>query len=327
MKPFRERNPAIVGVIGIIVVLALLFVGLNANRLPFVGGGHTVYAEFADAAGLQDGNNVRVAGVLVGKVSSVKLDGNVVRVGMKVNGGTRLREGSTADIKIESVLGQVYISLTPTGSSPLPHNTILVEDTSTPTSIVTAVNGLGQRAGQINVAQLAKSFDVLAATFKNTPTAVRGSLVGLERLSTTIASRNAQLTALLGHTNAVTATLAAHDSQIVKLINDSNLILETVHQQRTVIHRLLVHTSALSKQLTALVDENEKVIGPALTQLNGTLKILKTNQTELDQTVHLVAPFVRDFADTLGNGRWFETTITNINEVSPTGVAPPKVAK
>jgi phospholipid/cholesterol/gamma-HCH transport system substrate-binding protein len=311
MKPFRERNPVTLGVVGVLVVIAALLVGLNAGRLPFVGSG----------------DNVRVAGVLVGKVSSVKLDDNVVKVGMKVNDGTRLGAGSTADIKIESVLGQVFVALTPTGTTPLPANTILVADTTTPTSIVTAVNGLGERAGEIDVAQLARSFDVLAATFRNTPSAVRGSLVGLERLSTTIASRNAELTALLGHTSAVTATLAAHDAQVVRLINDSNLILATVHQQRTVIHRLLVHTSALSKQLTAVVAENEKVIGPALTQLNGTLKILKTNQAELDQTVHLVAPFIRDFTDTLGNGRWFETTITNIAQVSPNGVTPPKATK
>jgi phospholipid/cholesterol/gamma-HCH transport system substrate-binding protein len=79
-----------------------------------------------------------------------------------------------------------------------------------------------------------------------------------------------------------------------------------------VVHQLLVDTSSLSKQLTLLVGENRAVIGPALAQLSGTLKILRANQKQLAQTLHLVAPFVRDFTDTLGNGRWFETTITNL---------------
>jgi phospholipid/cholesterol/gamma-HCH transport system substrate-binding protein len=318
MKPFRERNPVPIGIIGVVAIIAALALALNVSKLPFISSGHTVYADFKDAAGLQKGNNVRVAGVLVGKVTSVKLDGDVVKVGMNVNGGTHVDDGSAADIKIETLLGQVYVALTPSGTSKLPGNTIQAADTSTPTSITTAFNGLGARAGKINVKDLAKSFDVLAATFKNTPTSVRGSLVGLERLSTTIASRDAELKALLGRANVVTDTLSTHDAQIARLINDSNLILQTVDQQRAVIHQLLIHTSALSKQLTGLVAENRAVIGPALNQLNGTLAILRSHQKQLDQVLHLAAPYVRDFTDTLGNGRWFETVIANIADVGPT---------
>jgi phospholipid/cholesterol/gamma-HCH transport system substrate-binding protein len=322
MKPFRERNPVPIGIVGVLIIVGLLLLGLNAGRLPFLNPGHTVYADFKDAAGLQNGNNVRVAGVLVGKVTSVSLEGNVVKVGMKVSNSTHVDAGSSADIKIETLLGQVYIALDPTGATPLAGNTIQSMSTSTPTSITTAFNGLGQRAGEINVTQLARSFDVLSATFKNTPSSVRGSLVGLERLSTTIASRNTELQTLFSRANSVTGTLSQHDAQVAKLINDSNLILRTVDQQRTVIHQLVIHTSALSKQLTGLVADNRAVIGPALTQLNGTLGILKSHQKQLDQTVHLVAPFVRDFTDTLGNGRWFETVIHNIADVGPNGPAP-----
>jgi phospholipid/cholesterol/gamma-HCH transport system substrate-binding protein len=318
MKPFRERNPVPIGIVGILAIIGLLAIGLNANKLPFLNHGHTVYANFTDAAGLQKGNNVRVAGVLVGKVTSVSLEGNVVKVGMKVDNSTKVDAGSTADIKVETLLGQVYIALKPTGTNPLPGNTIQTAATSTPTSITTAFNGLGKRAGAINVNQLAKSFDVLASTFRNTPSSVRSSLTGLERLSTTIASRDAELKALLSRTNSVTGTIAAHDAEIAKLINDSNLILRTVHQQRAVIHRLLIDTTAVSQQLTKLVAENRAVIGPALTQLHGTLAILHSHQRQLDQTLHLVAPFVRDFTDTLGNGRWFENVVQNIANVGPT---------
>jgi phospholipid/cholesterol/gamma-HCH transport system substrate-binding protein len=323
MKPFRERNPVPIGIIGVLAIIGFLAIGLNASKLPFISSGHTVYADFKDAAGLQKGNNVRVAGVLVGKVTSVSLEGNVVKVGMKVSNGTHVDAGSTADIKIETLLGQVYVALTPTGATKLPGNTIQASATSTPTSITDAFQGLGARAGQINVNQLARSFDVLSSAFKNTPSAVRGSLVGLERLSTTIASRDAQLKSLLGKTNVVTNTLATHDAQIAKLINDSNLILHTVDQQRAVIHTLLIDTSAVSRQLTGLVAENRAVIGPALTQLNGTLAILRSHQRQLDQVVHLAAPFVRDFTATLGNGRWFETVIANIANIGPTTPKPP----
>jgi phospholipid/cholesterol/gamma-HCH transport system substrate-binding protein len=140
--------------------------------------------------------------------------------------------------------------------------------------------------------------------------------VGLEHVSEAIASRNNQLTSLLGKANDVTTTIADHDAEITKLIDDSSLILQTISQQRQVIHQLLVSTAQLAQQLTGLVAENRKLIGPALAQLQRTLAILRANQRGLDQTLHLAAPFVRDFTDTLGNGRWFETTLTNLTNTA-----------
>src|SRR3954453_248857 len=152
----------------------------------------------------------------------------------------------------------------------------------------------------------------MSAAFKNTPPYVHESLRGLQRLSTSIASRDSQLHVLLSRANSVTSTLAARDAQVAKLINDSNLILQTVYQQRTVVHQLLVDTAAVSRQLSGLVRENRAVIGPALNHLHSTLRILQRNQDDLDSTIHLAAPFIRDFTDVLGNGRWFETVLWNL---------------
>jgi phospholipid/cholesterol/gamma-HCH transport system substrate-binding protein len=317
MRPFRERNPVPIGIAGVLFIVLMLILGLEAGKLPFVDQGHTIYAEFTDAASLQKGNNVRINGVLVGKVESVKLNyvpghGNVVRVAMKVRGSTHLGAGTTANIKIETLLGQVYVELNPTPTGSLTQNMITEANTTTPTSITDAFIGLGRRAGAIDVKQLAKSFNVLSDTFADTPGSVHSSLVGLEKISSTIASRNAQLTQLLAHANTVTNTLSTHDAQIKKLIDDSIRILDTLNQQRAVVHQLLVHTASLARNLTGLVNENRAAIGPALRQLHGTLAILRANQTQLDQTLHLAAPFIRDFTDTLGNGRWFETTVTNL---------------
>lgn len=323
MRPFRERNPLPIGIAGVLVIVVLLVLAFKVGSLPFINSGHTVYAEFTDAASLQKGANVRIAGVQVGKVTSVKLEyvpgqGNLVRVGMRVSGGPHIGADTTANIKIETLLGQVYIALNPTPSGDLADDTIPVDRTTTPTSITEAFIGLGKRAGAIDVKQLAKSFQVLSNTFKNTPGEVHASLVGLEKVSQAIASRNNELTSLLSKTNDVTSTIASHDTEIRKLIDDSSLILQTISQQREVVHQLLVSTAQLAQQLTGLVAENRKLIGPALKQLETTLGILRANQRGLDQTLHLAAPFVRDFVDTLGNGRWFDSSLTNLTNSAGT---------
>jgi len=311
MRPFRERNPLPIGIIGIVAILAIVLLAFNANKLPFIGGGDTYHADFADAGGLKTGDDVRIAGVKVGKVTSLDLRGAMVRVGFQVGSGTEVGPDTTADIKIKTLLGQKYIALTPDGSGQLKGD-IPLSRTTTPLDVTEAFIGLGQRVGEIDTGQLAKAFDTIAATFKDTPPYVHSSLVGLQRLSTSIASRDSQLSQLLADANTVTETLAARDAEVAKLINDSNLILNTVYQQRAVIHNLLVDTSAVAQQLSGLVRENRAIIGPALANLEQTLTILQRNQDNLDETIHLAAPFIRDFTDVLGNGRWFETVLWNL---------------
>lgn len=316
MKPFRERNPLPIGIIGIVAILLLMLLSFNATALPFIGGGRTYHADFADGGGLKSGDDVRIAGVKVGKVSSVALKGAMVRVGFTINTSATIGDESRADIKIKTLLGQKFIALTPAGTGKL-HGDIPMSRTTTPLDVTEAFIGLGERAGAIDTKQLATAFDTLAATFKDTPPYVHESLRGLERLSTSIASRDNQLKALLADANTVTNTLAQRNAEIAKLINDSNLILQTVYQQRVVIHNLLVDTAAVSKQLSGLVQDNRALIGPALANLEQTLVILQRNQDNLDEAIHLTAPFIRDFTDVLGNGRWFETVLWNL----PGGVA------
>jgi virulence factor Mce-like protein len=311
MKPFRERNPVPIGIIGIVVILLLLLLSFNANALPFIGGGTTYHADFSDAGGLKSGDDVRIAGVKVGKVGSVALEGAMVRVAFQISTSAHIGSQTRADIKIKTLLGDKYIALGPAGTGSL-HGDIPLTRTTTPLDVTQAFIGLGQRAGEIDTKQLAKAFDTLAAAFKDTPPYVHESLKGLRRLSTTIASRDNALHQLLADANTVTQTLAQRNAEIAKLINDSNLILQTVYEQRVVIHNLLVDTTAVSKQLAGLVRDNEAVIGPALSHLEQTLSILQRNQDNLDATIHLSAPFIRDFTDVLGNGRWFETVLWNL---------------
>jgi phospholipid/cholesterol/gamma-HCH transport system substrate-binding protein len=52
LKPLRERNPIVVAVIGIVILLVLGTLAYRADRLPVIGGGTTYSAYFSEAAGL-----------------------------------------------------------------------------------------------------------------------------------------------------------------------------------------------------------------------------------------------------------------------------------
>src|ERR1700759_3641449 len=103
-RPFRERNPVVVGAISLAVVLGLILLAFNAQNLPIIGGGDTYYADFSEAGGLQANVAVRSAGVRVGKVESISLDGDHVKVAFRIDNGAQFGPDTRASIRVETLL-------------------------------------------------------------------------------------------------------------------------------------------------------------------------------------------------------------------------------
>lgn len=312
MKSFRERNPVAIGAIGLVALAVLLWAAFNAQNLPIIGGGTTYSAAFSEAAGLRTGDEVRIAGVKVGKVTSIELDGDHVRVGFRIKDAW-LGDDSRADIKIRTLLGRKYLSLDPRGDRKLRDGAqIPLNHTTAPYDVVEAFSTLSTTVDTIDTKALAQAFDTLTDTFRDSPADVRSSITGLSQLSHTIASRDAQLRTLLSRTRSVSGVLAARDADFTALLTDGNLLLTEVQNRRTVIHSLLVNTSLLAVQLQGLVADNRTQLTPVLQQLSTVVKVLQANQGNLDRSISLLAPFVNVFANTLGNGRWFDTYVENL---------------
>jgi phospholipid/cholesterol/gamma-HCH transport system substrate-binding protein len=313
MTPFRERNPVPIGIVGLALLLVALVAAFNVQDLPLIGGGTTYHAELTDASGLTKGDDVRIAGVKVGQVESVRLAGDHVDVAFRITSGADFGTQTSAAVRIKTLLGQKYLALDPAGPGQLSSSTpIPLARTQPAFDVPQAFAGLSSTIDRIDTAQLAKSFDTIAATFKNSPPQVKAALTGLQRLSRTIASRDDQLRQLLQHADTVTGVLASRDAEVLKLVNDGDLLLKTVESRRAAIHRLLTQTTALSDQLVGLVRDNQAQLQPSLAHLAQVESILQSNEANLDRTIKLLAPFVRNFTDTLGNGRWFDTIVANL---------------
>lgn len=322
-RSFSNRNPTVIGAIGLVVIAALLWAAFNASKLPIIGGGTVYSAAFSEAAGLRANDEVRVAGVKVGTVTSVGLEGDHVKVKFRVKHAF-IGNQSTLAIKIKTLLGAKYLAIDSEGGAKQksgteigpPCTTGVVNPncrTTSPYDIYPAFQQLTQTVGDINTAQLGKAFETLAETFANTPASVREVVDGLSRLSHTIASRDAELTSLLARANDVTGVLADRDQQLTKLLSDGNLLLAELTARREAIHSLLQNTSLLTAQLEGLVTDNQATLKPALDQLHGVLQMLENNQDALDRGLSVLAPFYRVFTNTLGNGRWFDTYVQNLS--------------
>jgi phospholipid/cholesterol/gamma-HCH transport system substrate-binding protein len=321
MKPFRERNPVTIGAVGLTVLALLTLAAFNADSLPLIGGGDTYSAAFSEAGGLKSGDEVRIAGVKVGLVDSVDLDGDHVKVVFKIKGDPLFGTRTGAAIRVKTILGAKYLAVQPAGPGRLPPGSEIPLGRTTPAyDIVEAFSDLTDTTSKLDTQRLAAALNTISGTFQDSPAEVRASITGLSRISRTVASRDQALNELLDHAGGVSKVLADRSGQLSTLIKDGDRLFTEISRRRAAIHTLLKSAAALGIELSGLVDDNRKQIGPALKGLNQVVKLLQRNQASLDAGIRLLAPYVRLFTNSLGNGPWFDTYVENL--VVPAPVTP-----
>jgi phospholipid/cholesterol/gamma-HCH transport system substrate-binding protein len=330
-KPIRERNPIAIAIVGLAILAALSLGVFYSQDLPIIGAGTGYTAYFAEAAGIQPGNEVRIAGVVVGKVTGVSLAGAKVAVTFKVKNAW-IGDRTTAAIDIKTLLGDKYLALDPIGSAPQnPGTAIPLTRTTSPYDVTQAFGGFGQQVSKINTAELAQSLRTLSDAFATTPPYVRSALRGLASLSESVASKDGVVTSLLASARKVTGTLAHEDAKFSALIGDGNLLLAELELRQDAIHSLFVDTEALAAQLSGLVSDDQAALEPALQSLNQVTSLLQADQGDLAKALALAGPYYRLLGNALGNGRWFDVYLCGLvpHSVAPDntpahGCQPPK---
>lgn len=308
-EPLTDERKIRYAVIGLAGMLLLVLVTMNLQRLPLVGGGATYKAEFGDASGLVAGEEVRVAGIKVGTVTDIELGRGKVIVSFRIEGvdlGTETR----AAIEVKTLLGQHFLSVDPRGGGELDHGaTIPLARTSTPVNIVPAFQRLSTQIQDIDTDQVAAAFDTLSDTLEATAPDMKGTLDGLARLSRTVSTRDDRITELFDRAQEVSGVVAARDADIEALLRDTSSVLAVLDQRRQAIRQIISGTTVLSRQLTGLVRDNQKQLGPALAKLNRVLDVLRANEKSIDDTIKYASVYGREFLNVGGSGRFFDATM------------------
>ncbi|QLY32340.1 MCE family protein [Nocardia huaxiensis] len=307
-----KRSPAFMGGIGLLMVLLVTVSAFSLDKLPIIGAGTKYTAEFSEAAGLKKGNEVRIAGVKVGTVQDVRLDGDKVLVDFRTQDAW-IGDQTTASIQIKTLLGQKYLALDPKGSEVAdPSDRIPLSRTVSPYDVVDAFSDAATDIEQTNTDQLAQSMRVLSEAFSGTAPEIRSSIDGVSRLSESLAKRDEQLRKLFAATKTTSQVLADRNAEFERLLANGGQLLTELNVRQSAIAQLLSGAKTVAAELTALVQDNEEQIGPALTNLEAAINLLNDNQANISKTLELAAPFYGLYSNVLGTGRWFDAVITNL---------------
>ena len=119
------------------LILAFVFVIFSLSNTGFQQKGKFINAEFGNVAGLKVGDDVLIAGIKVGEVSSNTLDSKSYLAVVKLNlqNNIFIPEDSVAKISSASLLGGQYVEIIPGASDEMLKDDETIYDTRDPVSL------------------------------------------------------------------------------------------------------------------------------------------------------------------------------------------------
>lgn len=310
MKSLSERNPLVVGLVGLGVTAGIVLGAMQYDKLPFMESGITYEAYFAEAGGLTSGAEVHVAGYRVGQVSSMKLDRSRVLVTFTVDEGIRLGDRTEAAVKTKTLLGAKTLEITPRGDGrqdgPIP-----LERTVSPYDLPDALGDLTSTISGLDTNQLSTSLATVAETFRETPPELRAAADGVARFADTLNTRDSALRNLLANAGKVSTVLGERSQQIAALIANTNALLVELQSESAALDGIMGNLEALSEQISGLSAENQN-LKPTLDRLNEALSILDKRKGDVQKAIPMLSRYAMSLGETVGSGPFFKAYLANL---------------
>jgi phospholipid/cholesterol/gamma-HCH transport system substrate-binding protein len=295
VKSFTEREPRVIGFVAVVVALAIVAAVLFLNRSFFLPG-YTVHARFSNAAGIGKGAPVTIAGVKVGTVSAVHLDGNSVLTDLSLNHGVVLPSRTSAAIEVETVLGVLDVKLQPlTGwDRPLkPGDTIT--DTSIPVEFQDLENTTGNLLEKSDVAAFNSLLGSVERVTQGKQAEVASIISGLDRFTGVIAQRQSQVSGLIDAANTVASAVAQRDQQLGTLVDNLTTVVQGLASRSGELSALITNTDAVATQTASLIGENQPQLQGLISHLTSVLAVLQQHQDDLAQAVSYLDSAITGF--------------------------------
>jgi phospholipid/cholesterol/gamma-HCH transport system substrate-binding protein len=285
MKSFRDRNPYFVAMASVGVMVLILLSTLAIKPIT-QRGNFPISAEFSDAAGVSGGAPVRMAGVQIGRVTSVHADRQkgLVVIRMSINHGVRLGPNTRAEVALATLLGAKYVRLSGDVKAPvLKKGAVIPNDrTATPYDIFEIAKESTHRIEETHNDQLNTLIKQLATITQGKEQSIQDVIHGVGKLADAIAQRDEQLSDLIDRANTISNTLATKDQTLVTLLDQSDSLLKVLANRHDAVAEGIKQASIALGQLAGVVSTHKSQLDSILDVLHPTIDILERHQGASD---------------------------------------------
>ncbi|GGF43345.1 ABC transporter substrate-binding protein [Marmoricola endophyticus] len=276
----------------------------------FTFGSKTTYkAIFSDSTGLVKGDDVRIAGVRVGKVKGIEVhDRNQSEVTFDVLKTSTVTRSSEAVIKYRNLVGQRYISLSEgvgdTGRQPT-DQTIPMSRTKPALDLTVLFNGFKPLFAALTPADINKlSYEVIQV-FQGEGDTVSQLLASTASVTQTLASRDKVIGELITNLNDVLTTVANRDGELTSLILRLKEFIGGLKDDRQAILGSLDGISSLAVQTSDLVTDVRPGLVQDIKQLRRVTGNINAQGASVDKQLQILPIKLRKIGRTAIYGSFF----------------------
>ena len=299
-RPLESYNKTWLGFIAAAVVAVVIGGMLVVHVL---GAGYRHYtAEFVQAASLRPGHSIMLAGIPIGDVTSMKLDGDHVEAGLKIRDDIVLGKDSKAVIKLATILGGRYIAIEPDGPGRLPHDTFELTHTEVPYDLQAALKDATTTFEQVDSDRFAQSLTVLGTQINGLPDLVPQALSNIDALSSIIAQRRDQMGQLLKNSERVTNTLRSQQSRIGNLVNQGQDLMGVFVARRAVFHAMMQSIQSLVDVLSKIVVNDRPALDALIADMRDLTGLMGQHNDLMRNMLQASPIFMREAANVTGDG-------------------------
>lgn len=311
MRTLEPPNRVRIGLMGIVVTVLVIGVGQSFTSVPMLFAKPSYYGQFTDSGGINTGDKVRIAGMDVGKVEGLKIDGDHIVVKFSIGTNTIGTESRLA-IKTDTILGKKILDVEARGSQQLrPGSTLPLGQSTTPYQIYDAFFDVTKAAQGWDIETVKQSLHVLSQTIDQTYPHLSPALDGVAKFSDTIGKRDEQVKHLLAQANQVASVLGDRSDQIDRLLVNTKTLLAAFNERGQAINALLGNIAAFSEQVKGLINDNPN-LNHVLEQLRTVSDILVQRKDDLANGLTEVGKFLPSLNEAIASGPFFKVVLHNL---------------
>jgi phospholipid/cholesterol/gamma-HCH transport system substrate-binding protein len=267
-------------------------------------------AEFVDATGVVNGDEIRIAGVKVGNVKDVEIvDKTRALVTFSVEDSAAVTSATHAQIRYRNLVGQRYISLSQqgddNGSRLAEGATIPVSKTSPALDLTVLFNGFKPLFQALSPEDINTLSYEIVQVFQGEGGTVEGLLGHTASVTQTLADRDQVIGELITNLNETLTTIGNRDKQFSALLVNLKDLVSGLAKDKDPLLGSLESISALSVETADLIKGIRKPFVQDIKGLRGTAGNLAKNRAEIDRALQVLPIKLEKVGRTAIYGSWF----------------------
>lgn len=287
------------------VLMSILANGLFSSRREYK-------AVFEDVTGVSKGDDVRIAGVMVGAINKVEVTGrDKAMITFGVNSDVSLTQNTAVTIKFRNLIGQRYLALTQgsEGSKSVlrPGSTIPLSRTQEALDLNVLLNGFKPVFQALSPADTNKFAFEIVQVLQGESGNVENLLSSTSSLTNTLADRDQLIGSVITNLSETLDTLGSRDQQLSDTIVTLQQFVTGLKDDRGAILNSIDSVSALSNETSDLLVQGRPALVDDIKQLNAATRKLSTkkNITTLSQGIQILPFKMKKLTNAAASGSQF----------------------